>query len=241
MNQSHSAPLITLRIPGNWSDPRKLIQALPEGFRLGPESLRMPDGTEVEFNPLPPDGQFPGIFKSSCRRPARDDELAVVNQYTVNIALSGPGGSFEAALVMMQAGASIVRAGAAGVFIDNSAVAHWGSDWMEMTDAGTPDAIMFAFVSVIRGQREIYTAGLHTLGFPDLLMQPDRDCDEPGNSIMDLAMIMPISVGSVVADRHGVQYTGVSMTSDEFPGDSPVHNPYGRLKLVSTREIAAGN
>lgn len=241
MSQSHSAPLITLRIPGDWSDPRMLIQALPEGFRLGPESLRMPDGTEVEFNPLPPDGQFPGIFKSSCRRAGRDDELAVVNRYTVNIALTGPGGSFEAALVMMQAAAAIVRAGAAGVFIDNSAVAHWGSDWIEMTEAGTPDAIMFAFVSVIRGHREIYTAGLHTLGFPDLLMYPDRDCDEPGNSIMDLAMIMPISVGSVVADRNGVLYTGMSMTSDEFPVDSPVHNPYGRLKLVSTREIAAGN
>src|SRR6516164_8800578 len=115
MNKSDAASRITLHIPGDWSHPRELVERLPEGFRLTPESLLLPDRTEIEFIPLEPDGQFPQIFQSACRRPASVDELAVLSRYTVNVGLTGPGGSMEAALAMMQAGAAIVRAGGAGV------------------------------------------------------------------------------------------------------------------------------
>src|SRR5204863_1950700 len=112
---------------------------------------------EVEFNPLPPDEQFAQIFRTSCRRPAREEELAAVDGYTVNVCLSGPGGSLVAAQTMMQAGAGIVRAGGAGVFNDNSGLAHGGQDWLEMTDDGSPDAVSFAFVAIVRGETEVWT------------------------------------------------------------------------------------
>ena len=86
----------------------------------------VPGGGEIEFVPMPPDDQFPQIFESSCRMPAAKDELATLARYSVNIGLNGPGGSREAALAMMQAGAAIVRAGGAGVFIDNCGLAHGG-------------------------------------------------------------------------------------------------------------------
>ena len=44
----------------------------------------------------------------------------------------------EAARTMMQAGAALLRAGGAGVFIDNSALAHGGQQWLEMTEDGSP-------------------------------------------------------------------------------------------------------
>src|SRR5262245_56149654 len=119
MNAPADSIQITLRIPGKWSHPKELVQALPAGFRLTPESLILPDGAEVEFIPMPPDEQFAQIFRSSCRRPATADELATVDRYTVNVGLKGPGGSPQAALKTMQAGAAIVKAGGAGVFIDN--------------------------------------------------------------------------------------------------------------------------
>src|SRR5437870_1492447 len=120
-----------LRIPGAWSHPQELLERMPAGFRLTPESLFLPDGTGIEFIPMQPDDQFAQIFESSCRRPATDDELEIVGRYTVNIALSGPGGSMAAARTLMQAGAAIVRAGGAGVFIDNSALSHGGGHWIE--------------------------------------------------------------------------------------------------------------
>lgn len=245
MNEPRAVPRTTLRIPGNWSHPSELVERLPAGFRLTPESLRIPDGTEMEFSPLPPDEEFPQIFKSSCRRPPTDEELAVLAGYSVNIALTGAGGSLNSARAMMRAGAAIVSAGGAGVFIDNSAIAHGGEVWISMTDDGGPDAISFAFASIISGRHEIHTMGMQIMGFPDLVMRRS-DVDEDGEMMVDLIRYIcrgdrPIDVGHVLADELGPRFQVVARVNDEFDAGSPMHNPYGRLKLVSTRDIAQGN
>jgi PAS domain-containing protein len=49
------------------------------------------------------------IFTPEHAKPAREDELAIVDGYSVNVLLSGAGGSMQAALTMMQAGAAIVH------------------------------------------------------------------------------------------------------------------------------------
>jgi hypothetical protein len=245
MNESAAAPRITLRIPGDWSHPRELFERLPEGFRLSPEVIRLPDGTEIEFIPLEPDEQFPQIFPSACRRPPTDDELAVLRRYTVNVGLTGPGGSMKAAGAMMQAGAAIVRAGGAGVFIDNSALAHGGDDWLAMTDDGGPEAISFAFVSIVRGPEEVNTMGMQVMGFPDLSMR-SSDVDERGETIIEIIRYIcagdrPVDVGHVLADLNGPRFQVVGRDSNGFPSRSPMHNPQGRLKIVSVKEIAESN
>src|SRR5580700_5880402 len=171
MNHAIHSPMITLRIPGDWSHPGELVQRLPPGFRLTPEALSLPNGAKIDFVPMAPDDEFARIFESSCRRPPTDDELAVVARYTVNVGLTGQGGSLEAALTMMQAGAAIVRAGGAGVFIDNSGLAHGGGQWIDLTEDAGPDAISFAFASIVRGPQDVYTMGMHVMGFPDILMR----------------------------------------------------------------------
>jgi hypothetical protein len=124
MNEATAEIRIDLRIPGKWKHPRELIDRLPAGCRLTPESLTLPDGTPIEFGAAPADDQFAEIFRTSCRQAPLDRELATIATYTVNVLLRGPGGSPQAARSMMQAGAAVVRAGGAGVFIDNSALAH---------------------------------------------------------------------------------------------------------------------
>src|SRR5947209_7526986 len=159
MNEPAAPVTIAMRIPGQWSHPKELVQGLPAGWRLTPEALISPDGTEVEFGAVAADDQFAEIFRSSLRQPATADELATVAGYTVNILLSGPGGSMPAARAIMQAGAAVVRAGGAGVFIDNSALAHGGHHWLKMTEDGGPDALSFAFVAIVSGQAEVWTMG----------------------------------------------------------------------------------
>jgi hypothetical protein len=245
MDGTNNTPKITLRIPGDWSHPGELLERLPEGVRLTPETLILPNGPEIEFFPMAPDGQFPQIFESACRRPPGDDELAVVARYTVNVGLTGPGGSLESALTMMQAGATIVRAGGAGVFIDNSALAHGGEDWIKMTDDGGPDAISFAFASIVRGRHETYTMGMQVMGFPDILMRT-CDIDEQGETIIELIRYVcgggrPIGVGHVLADERGPRFQVVARTDDDLDAESPMHNPFGRLKIVSAKDIAESN
>lgn len=212
---------------------------------MSPEALILPDGASVEFGAMPPDDQFAEIFRTSCRRPPAEDELATVAGYTVIATLSGPGGSLQAARTMMQAGAALVQAGGAGVFIDNSALAHGGQHWFEMTEDGGPDALSFAFVAIVRGRTEIWTMGMHVLGLRDLVMKR-ADVEGDGFDIVEVIRYLargekPVGDGHVIADLNGPRFQAVTLDSAPELAESPVHNPFGRLKLVSLRDIAETN
>lgn len=243
MKENETVVRTTLRIPGNWSNPGELIARLPAGVRLTPEALVLPDGEEIEFTPMPPDDQFPGIFRSSCRRPATDAELAILDSYTVNVGLTGPGGSTSAALTILEAGAAVVRAGGAGVFIDNSGVAHGGQAWIEIADDGGPDAVSFAFVGIIRGRQEVWTMGMHVMGLPDLVM---RRSDSAEDALVEVVRYLstgekPMGEGHIIADESGPRFQVAATAGDQFNSASPMHNPFGRLRLVSIKEIAEDN
>ena len=62
MSEPTEAIRIALRIPGQWSHPRELVERLPAGCRLTPETLTLPDGTQVEFGAVAADDQFARSF-----------------------------------------------------------------------------------------------------------------------------------------------------------------------------------
>jgi hypothetical protein len=245
MSKAADPITIALRIPGTWTQPQELIQRLPAGCRLTADELILPDATQVGFGAAAADGQFAQIFRSSCRQPATKEELATVDRYTVNVFLSGPGGSMQAARTMMQAAAVIVRAGGAGVFIDNSTLAHGGRNWLEMTDDGSPDALSFAFAAIIRGKTEVWTMGMHVLGLRDIVMNR-ADLEVDGFDIVEVIRYLsrgekPIDDGHVLADLGGPRFQAFVQDSPAQFARSPMHNPFGRLKLVSMRDIAETN
>jgi hypothetical protein len=245
MSEPTAPVVVALRIPGKWSSPRELIEQLPAACRLTAEALILPDSTQVEFGAMAPDHQFAEIFRSSCRQPATADELAKVDGYIVNVGLSGAGGSMEAARKMMQAAAAVVRAGGAGVFIDNSTVAHGGQQWLEMTEDGGPDALSFAFVAIVRGKTEVWTMGMHVLGLRDIVMKR-ADIEADGYDIVEMIRYLargekPIDDGHIIADLDGPRFQAFTQPSPAELAGSPMHNPFGRLKLVSMRDIAETN
>ena len=236
---------IALRIPGTWAHPRELVQKMPAGYRLTGEVMILPDGTSVDFSAAKPDTQFAHIFRDSCRNEPTAQELATVDNYQVNVFLSGPGGSLEAAHRMMQAASALVQAGGAGVFIDNSTVAHGGQQWLKMTEDGGPDALTFAFVAIVQGNTDIYTMGMHPLGFRDIVMSR-VDVERGGFDIVEViryvaASDKPIDNHHIIADLDGPRFKVFTEESGEDVQDSPMHNPYGRMKLVSLRDMAERN
>ncbi|MFL5340634.1 MAG: hypothetical protein ACJ8F7_10830 [Gemmataceae bacterium] len=163
----------------------------------------------------------------------------------MNIFLSGPGGSLEAARSMMQAAAAIVRAGGAGVFIDNSTLAHGGQNWLTMAEDGGPDALSFAFVAIVQGRSEVWTMGMHVLGLRDVVMKrADADADE--DAIIEVIRYLargdkPMADGHIIMDLKGPRFQTFAQDSPKDLARSPLHNPFGRLKLMSMRDIAEAN
>ncbi|MGH7121870.1 MAG: hypothetical protein ACREFP_23230, partial [Acetobacteraceae bacterium] len=173
------------------------------------EALILPDGTQVAFGAVRADDQFAGIFRSSCRQPLTEEELAAVDGYRVNVFLSGPGGSMPAARTMMQAGAAVVRAGGLGVFIDNSTLAHGGRQWLDMAEDGSPEALSFAFVALVGGRTDVWTMGMHVLGLRDIVMKR-ADLEADGLDIIDVIRYLcqadkPVEDGHLLADLSGLR------------------------------------
>src|SRR5213592_440245 len=132
---------------------------------------------------------------------------------------------------MMRAVAAIVRAGGAGVFIDNSALAHGGGHWLEMTEDGSPDALSFAFVAIVSGKADVWTMGMHVLGLRDIVMKR-ADIDADGFDIIDVIRYLsrgdkPVEDGHVIADLSGPRFQAFTQASAEVRAGSPMHNPFG--------------
>ena len=243
MTEPDDKVTISLRIPGEWCGPQDLIDRLPEGVRLTGEELILPDGTQVEFGAMDADDQFADIFRTSCRQPATEEELATVDRYTVNVLLHGPGGSKDAAHAIMRAASAIIEAGGAGVFIDNGALSHGGQLWLQMTEDGSPEALSFAYVGIIAGKTNVWTMGMHVLGLCDVLM---KRVDADDFDIIEVIRYMsqgdkPMGDGHILADLSGPRFQAFAEKSPEGHPGSPMHNPFGRLRLVSVKEIAETN
>jgi hypothetical protein len=245
MNDRADAVTIALRVPGLWSHPKELVDALPADHRLTPESLFLPDGSEIGFGAAGADNQFAHIFRSSCRQPATDDELATVDNHKVNVFVTGPGGSMDVARTMMQAGSAIIRAGGAGVFSDNCGLAHGGQNWIALAEDGGPDALSFAFTAIVEGRTEISTMGLHVLGLRDVIMSR-TDVERGGFDIVEMIRYLaqgdkPVGDGHIIAGPDGPRFRVTTLPGDPELARSPMHNPFGRLKLVSLRDVAEAN
>jgi hypothetical protein len=131
------------------------------------------------------------------------------------------------------------------VFIDNSALAHGGGHWLELTDDGGPDALSFAFVAIVRGRAEVWTMGMHVLGLRDVVMKRE-DVEAHGFDIIEVIRYLsrgekPIDDGHVLADLNGPRFQAFTQESAQEAVGSPMHNPFGRLRLVSMRDIAQAN
>jgi hypothetical protein len=208
-----------------------------------PQALILPDGAQIDLGFSPPDDQFPGIFRSSCRRPPTEKELATADGYTVNVTLSGIGGSMKAARTIMKAAATDGSAGGAGVFIDNSALAHGGELWAR-DDRRRRHRRSELRLSASSSQHDIWTVGMHVLGLRDIVLK--RADVERGFNIVELIRYMvrgdkPREDGHILADVNGHWFSCRAEDGDPRMVGTTMHNPFGRLRLVKLRHIASKN
>ena len=89
------------------------------------------------------------------------------------------------------------------------------------------------------------TTCMHVLGLRDVLMQR-ADVEEGGFDIVEVIRYLaegdkPVGDGHVIADENGPCFQAFAAESPADLAGSPMHNPFGRLKLVSIKDIAGRN
>ena len=177
------------------------------------------------------DREFPHVFRIACRRPLKPADRRGLENYALNVVVVGPAGSLMAAQYMLEAGASIVRAGGLGVFIDNSLLAHSAADWLELTENKTDSAAVFyAFVNVANRGNEIMSYGMHVLGQRDGIVNSEDLSAMEDFLRMSCADQLEFDA-ETFADQRGRQFC-VHRESDRGPfAAHPINNPFGRWRL----------
>lgn len=234
---------ITVRVPGPWLGPDDFDSRLPEGYRLGGDEketwLALPDGSRAEFNALPADDEFAAVFAGGCKREPSDEDKRGVEGYRFNGCLTFPGGTLETARRAIRHTVALLDAGGHGVFVDNSGIAHGSNDWRDLAGDEDPDGggVFWAYVTTIGSKWDVYTIGMQVMGRRDAI--GPRTGDDRADEFL-LRNFLAYSYRSGAVIKHGDRCGGPSgpamrvelVEDDIVPRGSPMHNPFGRYRLV---------
>jgi len=242
-------PAVTLRIPGHWPAPEAFADALPDHCAVDGDQLVLNDGSRFDLGACPADDEFFDIFITGCTRKPSDEEIAGVRDYTVNVLITGEGGSIEAAGRMLRAGAAALVAGGFGVFVDNSAIAHGRDDWLDLAADETDDGggAFWGFVMVFGDARRVWSRGMAVLGYRDASM-PRSDDEEMDDLLLRNFLAYAYRSGRTIHDGDLLTQGPLGdlrahlARDTKAPVGSPLHNPYGlyRLETPDTRAPGPG-
>jgi hypothetical protein len=231
-------PRIELRVTGAWQSPAELWDQFEDGklgYRLDENDLiHVSTGARFGLGTSPHDDDIAQIFEGTGR--LSDEEIDRIARHTVKIHISGLGGSPDNARAIMQAAAALIRAGGSGVFIDNSGNAHGRDDWLKLAGDTQPGGAYWAFVAVTASEEEVFSVGMHCLGFRDAEM-PDPPGREQGGFMIHNFLGYTYQSGATINDGEaiggpeGASHRVRAIECTRFPADTPWYNPYGIWQL----------
>jgi hypothetical protein len=259
-SEQDRVPRITLRIPGPWKSLEQLRIALAKadaGYiipKSEPDAESAPKPTH-ESTPASP-GEIYLVHQHSGQKFAlsimqRDDEiielfadsgrmksheLRALENHQVKVFVTGPGGSHEAARTFLAIGKAFIKAGALGVMVDNSGNCHGPSDWLDLARDKQMGGMYWAFVAVTASKEEVFSAGMHCLGFRDAELLDPIDPKSSGMMMHEFLGYtyqsgIPIADGDPIGGPDGPEFILRHVECIRFPKDSPWHNPYGVWRL----------
>jgi hypothetical protein len=138
----------------------------------------------------------------------------------------------------MAGAAAVMTAGGAGVFVDNSGIAHGATDWRTLLDSADDGGVYWAFISTVRGEDELYSIGMHILGFRDAII-PSTGNDEYDHRALHSFLGYTAFSGATIQDGELVgdvvlpTFRAHMQADERMPHDAPMFNPYGRWRLVA--------
>lgn len=244
-SEEDTLPEITLRIPGPWASSEEFEKALAKadtGYTiqaaLETDSeafvVHAATGRRFRLEATAADDEIVEIFAGSDRMGPR--EIKALESHKVKAFLSGPGGSLEAARAFLAVGAAFIKAGGLGVMVDNSGNCHSPRDWLALAGDNQMGGMYWAFVSVTASEEEVFSAGMHCLGFRDAELSDPADPHISGMMMHEFLGYTyqsgaPIVDGDPIGSPQGPEFILHHVQCTRFPKNSLWYNPYGIWRL----------
>jgi hypothetical protein len=195
--------------------------------------IRFPSGVS------PHDDEIHEIFAQDGR--LSEAEVRRIASHDVKVHVSGPGGSPEAARAVMRAGTALLRAGGFGVMVDNSGNAHGVEDWLALAGDEKPGGLYWAFVGAAGSSEEVWSCGMHCLGFRDAEVRGGPGKNEMGfllHNFLGYAYQSGVAIndGDPLGDEEGAMFRARAHPCTRFPPGTPFHNPYGIWRLEAIED-----
>jgi hypothetical protein len=233
---------IELRVPGPWGSPGAFADALSNsdtGYRFDEGYLvRDSDGWRCETAASEHDDEIADLFAYDGR--LSKAEVKAVANHVAKVHLVGPGGSTKHARAMVDAATALVKLGAAGVMVDNSAATHSPKEWLSLADDPEPGGLYWIFTALSGGPDEMWTNGQHCLGLRDAELPHPPDGQfayllvhnflgyvyQSGKTVHD---------GDVIDGPGGTFFRARQLPFTRTP-DGPFYNPFGLWRLERVEE-----
>jgi hypothetical protein len=231
-------PLIQLRIPGRWSSPREINDALREAslpYQMLEEALVNTETHEqFQWGVSEHDDEIAELFAHDRR--ATQEQIDLIASHDVKVHLSVPGGSIDAARGIVDAATALVRVGGFGVFVDNSGAAHMSSDWLKLAGDPAPGGLYWIFVVLSGSPEEVFSVGMHCLGLRDAELPfpgSERTAWEVMHNFLGYTYQSGIEVhdGDVLGGENGPEFKVHHHACTRVMPGTAFHNPYGLWRL----------
>jgi hypothetical protein len=238
-----TVPVIYLRVPGPWGAPDELDAALQRagaGYDFTEDGFIHTDtGARFHNGVSPHDDEIHELFSRDGR--LSPEQIERIASHRVKVHLSGPGGSPDAARAIMDAATALIGAGGYGVMIDNSGNTHGVDDWLALAGDDQPGGLYWAYVGAGGDAEEVWSYGMHCLGFRDAEVRGG-----PGNQEMEFLLHnflgyvyqsgIPVLDGDPLGDEQTALFCARAHPCTRFDPGTPFHNPYGIWRLEPIEE-----
>lgn len=235
---------IVLGIPGLWTDRTDIVSSIVDksqdyvffgGLLLDSKTNRH-YGMEVDEPNPDLRRSFELAAPGSLAKPLLDD----IDRHTFILYVRGPGGSLETAWTMMEVASALLRAGGLAVKVETTGKAFGPDQWLRCLEYkdSDPAALHDAFVTFINNGRELYTCGMHNLGYPDAVMAAQNSPQE-AIKYLETFQFYILRENPNLADGHTFSVSAdaphyrMKLENYTFypPGDL-FHNPFGVWRLT---------
>jgi hypothetical protein len=227
-----------LCIPGTWGNEQAFASACAgAGLRAAGAFLVDPllgAHCEVELRAREP--QMRDAFDSASGAEIDEDELSAIDGHETVAYLIAETGSLERVRALVQLATRLLPHGGLGIKVESAGVAAPIETWLALSIRLDPFVLIRCFVVVGNDAGELYSCGMHNLGFRDAVVAGvPVDIAKPTLDRFNLYQLVDrpeLRDGESFGAEQSGRFVMRMRPCTRFPVGDPFHNPFGVVQLV---------